>query len=131
MKTHFPNLFDLSKKNLALCDWCNQKSSLEYLKLLKDEISELEQAFQKSDFDNIEEELGDVFWDLLILSLICEKEGKVNANRIIPRILEKFSNRKPWLISGELVTREQAAKIWVAAKLKEKMDKENKFSTNK
>lgn len=121
-------LVSLSKKNVSLCPWCSVKPSLEYFKFLKDEISELEDAFKNNDFDNVEEELGDVLWVILTLTLICEREKKVQSEKVIDRVLDKFAKRKPWLLKNQKVTSDEAVKIWNEAKKKEK---EAKLSKNK
>ena len=122
------SLISLSKKNLSVCPWCSVKPSLEYFKFLKDEIVELEEALKKDDLDNIEEELGDVLWVTLTLILICEREKKVQSEMLVDRILKKFIGRKPWLLTNEKVTSDEAVKIWNEAKKKEK---EAKLSKNK
>ena len=53
------------------CPWAKQQTLPKQLNELKKEIKELEQSMDR---DNLEEELGDVFWDLLMLIKISEEE---------------------------------------------------------
>ncbi|MGV8085790.1 MAG: MazG nucleotide pyrophosphohydrolase domain-containing protein [Candidatus Bilamarchaeum sp.] len=123
MKSKISKLIELSEKNVELCPWCKEKSSGFYFTQLKSEIEELENAFKNNDLDNIEEEIGDVLWDTITLVLICEREKKVDSTKIITRVLEKFERRKPWLLTGQKVTREESGRIWDEAKKLEKSSK--------
>lgn len=123
MKKHLPEFIDLLEKNLTVCPWCSKKSSTEYFEFLKNEVFELETAIKNSDSQNIEEELGDVLWVTLTLILMCEREKIVQSDLVVSRVIKKFLARKPWLLSGEKVTSDQAIKIWNDAKKKEKEKK--------
>ena len=116
----------LSKKNVAKCPWCKQKTAEQYVTFLKDEIAELEEAFQNNDLKNIEEELGDVLWSALTLAYLCERDKRIKPDVIISRVLEKFKLRKPWLLTDETVTLDNASRIWEAAKKKEKAKRVHK-----
>ncbi len=113
-------LIELSKKNVTKCPWCKEKTQETYFPLLMDEIKELKAAFKNNDLDNLEEELGDILWVTLTLIYICERDKKVDSDKVIKRVLEKFKSRKPWLLTGEPVSREEAGRIWEDAKKKEK-----------
>lgn len=131
MKSNILQLLELIQKNASSCPWCIEKSSDYYFDRLKGEVGELQEAFKKNDLDNIEEELGDVLWDTLTLALICERENKINSSKVISRVLEKFARRKPWLISGQKVTKEESARIWVEAKKLEKEQKKSRKTDEK
>ena len=120
MKSKFSFLLDFTKLNVENCPWCNTKKSDYYFERLKEEVDELSDALEKKDFDNTEEEIGDVLWDTLTLIYILEKEGKVDSKRVIDRLIEKFDRRKPWLLKGEKVTSQEASRIWNEAKSLEK-----------
>ncbi len=113
-------LINLSERNIRLCPWCGERSSSQFLKEVVGEVEELRQAFISKDYDNVKEEIGDIIWDLLTLSHICEKEGKFSSESVPRSILNKIENRKPWLIRGEKVSKEDAERIWKEAKKREK-----------
>lgn len=125
MKDSLNSLLEIVKKNVEVCEWCQSQTSDEHLKKLKEEIQELEDAIKNQDYENAKEEMGDVIWDALILAYIFEREAKFKAKDSVDNIIKKISNRKPWLIKGEKVSREEAVRIWVEAKAKEKMEKRN------
>ena len=130
MEKKLIELLKLTKLNVDRCPWCKGQRLEEYISYLKDEVRELEEALAKKDFSNFEEELGDVLWDTLIIAHLAESEGKMNGRNSIERILKKIANRKPWLLNGEKVTKEQASQIWIDAKAKEKAIKKNKIREN-
>ncbi|MEK6981670.1 MAG: MazG nucleotide pyrophosphohydrolase domain-containing protein [Candidatus Micrarchaeota archaeon] len=125
MKDSLNSLLEIVKKNVAVCEWCNTQTSDMHLVKLKEEITELELAIKNNDLENAKEEMGDVIWDALILAYIFEREAKFKAKDSVDNVIRKIYNRKPWLLKGEKVSREEAVRIWVEAKAKEKMEKVN------
>ena len=123
MKRETSKLIDLARKNLELCEWCAQKTPEQYFEHMKKEVKELEEAFLKNDFDNVEEELGDVIWVCFVLAYLCERDKKIKTTKVIERILKKIATRKPWLIEGKKVSAEEADRIWNEAKKKEKRER--------
>lgn len=120
MKRHIGKLTDLAKKNVLHCPWCNSLNSKTYFTYLKAELKELESAFRKKDYNNVQEEIGDVIWDAVVLAHICEREGKFSAKSAVKNILEKIQRRKPYLVNGKKVSLKESQEIWKEAKLKEK-----------
>lgn len=116
----FARLVSISQLNVNVCPWCSERTSDEYLNELLGEMNELKTAFDKNDNFNIEEEIGDILWDAINLAHICEKERRISSDAVIERILKKIENRKPWLIEGRSVTKDEAARIWNDAKKREK-----------
>ena len=47
-------------------------------------------SFKKNDNDNLEEEIGDLLFTVILFGKISEKEGKVNFNESINRINNKI-----------------------------------------
>ena len=85
---------------------------------LKREIIELEEALDK---DNLEEELGDVFYDLMVLMKISEEEHGFKMENIIENTRQKIIRRKPYVFGDEKAdTPEQAEVIWQRVKEEEK-----------
>ena len=77
-------------------------------------------AVEKNDRENLKEELGDLFWDTLMVMLIAEKEGLFKPNEPLLSLIEKMRRRKPYLFTGQKVTLEEAERMWTEAKAKEK-----------
>ncbi|MEK6981672.1 MAG: MazG nucleotide pyrophosphohydrolase domain-containing protein [Candidatus Micrarchaeota archaeon] len=123
MKDKTNDVIGLAKKAADVCPWCLDQTSISYFKCLEEEVAEIKDALDKKDFDNLENEIGDTLWVLFVLAYICEREGKIKTKNSVERILKKINNRKPWLIEGKEVTKEDAVKIWAEAKAKEKITK--------
>lgn len=113
-------LLMLSRKNIHKCPWCKEKTPENYFTLLKEEITELEIAFKNNDLENVKEEIGDVLWDTISLLYVCERDKNVKPNEVLLAVLKKFKTRKPWLLTDQAVTQEEASRIWQEAKKKEK-----------
>ncbi|MBW2993187.1 nucleotide pyrophosphohydrolase [Candidatus Woesearchaeota archaeon] len=120
MKESFEELIDIAKRNRKYSPWIKERTSEEYIKEVLSEVNELMQAIEKGDNKNIQEELGDVFWDTLMLTIIAEEEGKVNAKQVIKGVIEKMKRRKPFILDGKEVTTEEEKRVWFEAKEKEK-----------
>ncbi len=113
-------LMALARKSAVHCPWCKEKSCEEFVHELENEVRELAGALSKMDYANVREEIGDVVWDALVLAHICEREGKFNGDDVIREIIRKIERRKPYLINGDIVSLEEAKRIWHEAKRKEK-----------
>jgi NTP pyrophosphatase (non-canonical NTP hydrolase) len=123
MEDEMKRLLELVKRNADTCPWTKEQTSEKFIRKLAGEMDEFKEAYGKQDWDNVEEELGDLFWDVLTLAYILERENKLKASKVVSRIHGKISHRKPWLITGETVSIEDAKKIWMERKEKEKQAK--------
>jgi NTP pyrophosphatase (non-canonical NTP hydrolase) len=112
MKDEMEALLELAKKNFERCPWVNSQTSELYVGELLSEIEEFNEAYKKKDWESVQEELGDILWDVITLSYLMEKEGKLRASEVIGKTRKKIEWRKPWLLSGGKVTRGEAVRIW-------------------
>ena len=80
-------------------------------------------AVENNDVENLKEELGDLFWDTLMVILIAEKEGLFKSSEPMAALIGKMRRRKPFLFTGQKVTLAEAEQMWAEAKLKEKTQK--------
>jgi len=120
MKDGFGELFNAVKKNVKYCPWISKVDSEKYSKELLEESKEIIKAFQNKDYDNLTEELGDLLWDIITISIMAEEEGKINSKEIIKNVLQKMKERKPFIFEEKKISREEARKIWLEAKAKQK-----------
>ena len=120
MKELFEELINIARKNRKYSPWIKERTSEEYSREVLAEVGELMQAIKKGDNKNMQEELGDVLWDTLMLTIIAEEEGKVNAKQVINGVIEKIKRRKPFIFEEKKVTVEEEKKVWFEAKAKEK-----------
>ncbi len=114
------NFVKLARKTLAECPWANLQDVKSYVKQLTSEAEEVKAAVASNDRENLKEELGDLFWDTLMVMLIAEKEGLFRPSESLAALIEKMRRRKPFLFTGQKVTLEEAERMWAEAKAKEK-----------
>jgi len=122
LKKLLNELLDIVDLNSELCPWFSSSTSDDFFNEFKGEIKEVEDSYSR---ENLEEELGDVLWDYLILIHKLDDEKKINKENVINTIIEKIKRRKPYLIKGKKVSKETAHEIWVKEKGKEKLHRNN------
>ncbi len=117
-------LVDIIKKTLEKCPWVKEQT----INSLKDEplneARELKEAIEKKDFQNFEEEIGDLIYDSLLILSIAERDGITTQKKAIEKVIEKIKRRKPWVFGNENVKNsEEAVKRWFEIKNQEKNQK--------
>ncbi|MFH0955243.1 MAG: MazG nucleotide pyrophosphohydrolase domain-containing protein [Candidatus Micrarchaeota archaeon] len=96
----------------------HQKVSVnEHLKTLESEIEELKQGLSKKDWPNVQEELGDILWDAIALSIIAEKENLTTFSRVLKQLNRKVVFRNPHVF-GKRKTRNEEMVREIRAKAK-------------
>lgn len=120
MKTKFSELIDAIEKDRKYNPYTLEKTTVEYAKEILNEANEVMQALDNNDNKNLQEELGDVLWDLLMTIHIAEQEKRINSREVINGVIEKFKRRKPYIFEEITPSKEDAKKIWHDAKNKEK-----------
>ena len=103
--------------------WVKQQTFIKHLDELKKEVQEVEGAISIGDKNNLEEELGDVLFDVLMLIKISEEEYEFKLKNISKLICQKIVRRKPYIFGDEKAeTPEEACKIWKKIKEEEKLN---------
>ena len=120
MEREFEEFVKLARKTLAECPWANRQTIKTYAHQLASEAEEVMDAVSNDDYENLKEELGDLFWDTLMVMLIAEKEGLFSPQDSLQSLMEKIKRRKPFLVTGKKVTLEEAERMWWEGKAKEK-----------
>ena len=121
MEKEFEEFVKLARKTLAECPWANIQTVKSYAHQVESEAKEVIAAVNSNDKENLKEELGDLFWDTLMVMLIAEKEGWFKPSESLAALIEKMRRRKPFLFTGQKVTLEEAERMWSEAKAKEKI----------
>lgn len=117
----FYEMLQLDRKNSA---W-SREGTLEFrTKEFAGEARELAEAVEKLDDENLKEELGDALWDLMFLFIMAEEKGLFTAKAVIEGAMQKLRRRKPWIFTGEKVSKEEEVRRWIEAKKEEKRQKE-------
>ena len=123
MEKGFEEFVKLARKALAESPWANMQTVKSYSAQLASEADEVQEAVSKGDSESLKAELGDLFWDTLMVMLIAEKQGLFKPEDSIRSVLEKMKLRKPFLVTGRKVTLEEEERVWSEAKAKEKEKK--------
>lgn len=114
------NLNKTIDTTMEKCEWIKSLDSKSSLSSIREELSELNEAIKKNDFDNIEEEIGDLLFTILLIGKVSEKEGKINFNNSIKRINKKIISRSPHVFGDEIAnTPDEASAIWNKIKYQE------------
>lgn len=126
MSLKFKELLEISAKLRGEngCPW-DKKQTIESLapKVLE-EAQEFLEAVQKGDLENMEEELGDVLFTLIMVAQIAQEEGKFSMESAMTKVGEKFIARHTWVFGTDQVgTAEEAVEQWNKNKAAEKAKK--------
>ena len=126
MKKNFQDLVELSKylRSPEGCPW-DREQTLETLRpYIIEEAYEVVQAIGAGDRDEIIEELGDLFYEILFASQIADENGEFDIEEVIDRLHIKLVRRHPHVFGEEKAANaEEAVKTWQRQKLKEKSRK--------
>ncbi len=126
MKKSFEDLVSLSRhlRGKDGCPW-DREQTLETLRpYIIEEAYEVVQAIEEGDRDELIEELGDLFYEVLFASQIADESGDFDIYEVIDRLHTKLVRRHPHVFGEEKAANaEEAVKTWHAQKLKEKSRK--------
>ena len=126
MKKSFEDLVNLSVhlRSPEGCPW-DKEQTLDTLKsYIIEEAYEVIQAIESRDKDELTEELGDLFYEVLFASQIAEENGDFGIDDVIDRLHNKLVRRHPHVFGEEKAANaEEAVKRWHMQKLKEKSRK--------
>ncbi|MBR9676271.1 hypothetical protein GOV05_04640 [Candidatus Woesearchaeota archaeon] len=114
------DLVEAGRLSISFSPWIKEQTTKRYSEELINEIEELKQGIENNDLKNIKEEIGDVFWDALVLLLIAEKEYGFDAEEPLNQILEKMKRRKPHVFEKRLASIEEEREVWHRVKAEEK-----------
>lgn len=103
------------------CPWDREQTMKSIRQDLLEEVSELIEAIDSEDNQHIEEELGDLFFNVIFLGRLAEKEGRTDLNKVLHLITEKLIRRHPHVFCDEKIEpSEELLKRWDQIKLTEK-----------
>ncbi|SFB75145.1 tetrapyrrole methylase family protein / MazG family protein [Brevinema andersonii] len=110
------------------CPW-DRKQTLKSLMIpLLEEYFELGDAVQNEDSQEIREEIGDVFFMILLIGYIAEQQGIASLTEIMDDASNKLIYRHPHVFADmTLQTEEQVIKNWEMLKQQEKSHRTSIF----
>ena len=126
MKKNFNDIVELSKhlRSPEGCPWAREQSLDSVTPYIIEEAYEVVQAIELKDKDEIIEELGDLFFQVIFASQIASEDGEFDIEEVIDRLHNKLVRRHPHVFGDEKAKdAEEAIKTWHRQKLKEKSRK--------
>lgn len=105
------------------CPWDLEQTHKSLLKYLKEESAEVEQAVKRRDFNNLQEELGDVLLQVLFHAQLAAEAGHFSIHDVTDTLAQKLVRRHPHVFGRgkkEKLTADDVRKRWKAMKMKEK-----------
>ena len=103
------------------CPWDRAQDYDTVKGLLLEEAYEVVDAVNQRDFQALEDELGDLLFQVVFYSRLAEEENRFNFDGVVERIRAKLIRRHPHVF-GDVVARtpDEALKSWNAVKKKER-----------
>jgi tetrapyrrole methylase family protein/MazG family protein len=106
------------------CPWDRAQKIDNYKKYLLEEAYELFEEIDRKRIYAIEEELGDLFLILVVITEMIREQGKISLEGVLKRIDAKLIHRHPHVFSGKkLSTKEEVLAYWIKHKAKKKKRK--------
>jgi MazG family protein len=105
------------------CPWDREQTHKSLLKYLKEESAEVEQAVKNKDFNNLQEELGDVLLQVLFHAQMAAESGRFSIHDVTDTLARKLTRRHPHVFGPgkkEKLTADEVRQRWKAMKMKEK-----------
>ncbi|GJM17427.1 MAG: nucleoside triphosphate pyrophosphohydrolase [Thermodesulfobacteriota bacterium] len=126
MKKSFDDLVELASylRSPEGCPWDREQSLDSVTPYIIEEAYEVVQAIELKDKDEIIEELGDLFFQVIFASQMASEDREFDINEVIDRLHNKLVRRHPHVFGDEKAKNaEEAIKTWHRQKLKEKSRK--------
>jgi nucleoside triphosphate diphosphatase len=109
------------------CPWDRAQDYDSMQALLLEEAYEVIDAVNERDFDELQNELGDLLFQVVFYSRLAEEEGRFTLAGVTDRLYAKLVRRHAHVF-GEVkaLTAEEALKSWNAVKEQERQEKQEK-----
>lgn len=103
------------------CPWDRKQTMKTIRSDVLEEVCELIEAIDLEDNEHIEEELGDLFFNVVFLSRLAEKEVRTKMEKALVGIKEKLIRRHPHVFADEVInSSDDLLTRWNEIKLTEK-----------
>jgi uncharacterized protein YabN with tetrapyrrole methylase and pyrophosphatase domain len=122
-KKSLKDLEDLAEKlrSETGCPWDRKQTIASMLECMEEEAGEVREAIENGDHHNLSEELGDVLFQLVMISQIAKEKGYFAMDEVVEKIYDKIVSRHTWVFGKDKAhTPEEALKMWKRNKKKEK-----------
>jgi len=103
------------------CPWDREQDYDSVKGLLLEEAYEVVDTVNTRDFDALEDELGDLLFQVVFYARLAEEEGRFNIDGVIERVHAKLVRRHPHVF-GDVRARnaQEALKSWLTVKEQER-----------
>lgn len=122
-KKDFNHLLALAAKlrSPTGCPWDREQTIASMLECVVEEADEVKQAIENGDHENLAEELGDLLFQIIMISQIAKEHKYFTMDDVTKRIADKIVSRHTWVFGKDKAkTPEEAIAIWKLNKAKEK-----------
>lgn len=121
MLIKFQELVDICKKLRSEegCPWDRQQTFESMKKCILEESDEVAKAIENNDIPNLEEELGDLLFNIFIIAQIASEKGDFDLKSVLEKISTKIIERHTWVFGEDKAsTPEEAVALWKKNKKK-------------
>lgn len=123
-KQRFSELVEISQRLRKECPWDAEQTLDSFHKYIVDESIEAQKAAEAKDYEELKEELGDVFWNVLFMCNIAKDNGLFDIHDVLQHAKEKMIRRHPHVFAGESKDMDAIQKKWQEIKAEERKMKE-------
>ncbi len=103
------------------CPWDREQTLGKMAKPLLAEAAEAAEALAAGDRAHMAEELGDVFLNIMLATVIAEEEGAFSWRDVVEGVSRKLIRRHPHVFGGKTAsTPDEAMRLFLEAKAAEK-----------
>ena len=121
----FKKLQRLAKKlrSPTGCPWDRSRTIEDMAGNIEEEAKEVQEAFEKRDWANLREELGDILFNIVLTAQIAEEQKKFTMKEILIDIDKKIRSRHTWVFGKDKAkTPEEALEMWRKNKAAQKAE---------
>jgi len=83
------------------CPWDREQTIASLAKSLEEEAQEVLAAIRKKDDRNLEEELGDLLFNIVMITQIASEEKKFKMSGVLRKIEQKIISRHSWVFGKD------------------------------
>ncbi|MFY2509654.1 nucleoside triphosphate pyrophosphohydrolase [Vibrio pectenicida] len=106
------------------CPWDLQQTFDTIVPHTIEETYEVVDAIHNRDWDNLQEELGDLLFQVIFYSQLAKEQGLFEFSDVVDDVNQKLTRRHPHVFSGvEFSSEDEISDNWEAEKAKEKAKK--------
>ena len=122
----YPALVEIMRRLLAPdgCPWDREQDYRSLRRYVLEEACEVIDAIDNGNFEQLEEELGDLALQVVFLGELARREGRFGPDDVVRGIVEKLVRRHPHVFGDTSVTgADEVLRNWEQIKANEKRDR--------